>query len=58
MKKPTYYLWRSDYGSEEELWRVRCNLAKAGFRVVVFSDGGDGNIREGIQKVIRGHMQS
>ena len=38
MRKPTYYLWRNDFSSQEEFEAERRKYADIGFRVVTFLD--------------------
>ena len=39
LRKPTYYLWRSDFSSQEEFEAERRKYVGIGFRVVTFQDG-------------------
>ena len=50
MRKPTYYLWRNDFSSQEEFEAERRKYVGIGFRVVTFQDGNpDTDIHEGIK---------
>lgn len=58
LKKPTYYLWKTDFPTCEEFEKVREKYIKIGFRVVTFQDGrADRDINEGMKAVIKNHMQ-
>ncbi len=57
MKKPTYYLWRDDYSSQEEYTKMKEKYIRMGFRVVTFKDGpADRDIQEGIRALIKNHI--
>ena len=57
MHKPPYYLWRSDFSSQEEFEAEHQKYAKTGFRVVTFLDGSsDADIHDGIRALIRNHL--
>lgn len=57
MRKPTFYLWRSYFSSQEEYLQAKERYKRMGFRVVTFMDGKeDRDIQEGICKVIKNHM--
>ena len=57
MKKPTYYLWRDDYATQEEYINEKKRYTRMGFRVVTFK-GGQNNldIQQGIKSVIKNHI--
>lgn len=56
MKKPTYYLWYSNFSTDEEYTHSKEALTAYGFRVVTFFDGGNGkNIHNGLKALIRNH---
>lgn len=57
MGKPTYYLWRDDFSSQEEYEKKKKWYIQAGFRVVTFKEGPHKfNIEEGIKALIRNHV--
>ena len=50
MRKPTYYLWRNDFSSQD---------ADIGFRVVTFLDGDSNtNIHDGIKALVKNHWDN
>lgn len=56
MNKPTYYLWRNEFQTEEEFTNITTKYRELGFRVVTFLDGNpDKDINEGIKAVIKNH---
>lgn len=56
LRKPTYYLWRSDFSSQEEFEAERKKYTDSGFRVVTFLDGNsDADIHNGIKAMVRNH---
>ena len=56
LRKPTYYLWRNDFSSQEEFEAERRKYADIGFRVVTFLDGNsDADIHNGIKAMVRNH---
>ena len=56
MRKPTYYLWRNDFSSQEEFEAERKKYTDSGFRVVTFQDGNpDTDIHEGIKALVKNH---
>ena len=56
MKKPTYYLWKNAFSSEEQYELKKETYRKCGFRVVTFVDGPeDKNIHDGLKAVIKNH---
>jgi len=57
LSKPTYYLWKNDFQTEEEFEKAKENFWNLGFRVVTFCDGQNNhNIHEGIRAVIQNHV--
>ncbi len=59
MSKPTYYLWKNDFSSQEELESAKDKYRKLGFRVVTYLDGPtDKNIHDGLKAVIRNHYNT
>lgn len=57
MNKPTYYLWRSDFPTEEAYNCTKETYTSLGFRVVTFSGGScEKDIRQGIRALIQHHM--
>lgn len=56
MKKPTYYLWRSDFSTQENYEQTKENFTRLGFRTVTYLDGSENeNIHDGIKQLIRNH---
>ena len=59
LHKPTYYLWRNDFSSQEEFEAERKKYTDIGFRVVTFLDGdSDANIHDGIKALVKNHWNS
>lgn len=59
MSKPTYYLWRNDFSSQEEFEKAKEQYRKHGFRVVTYLDGQeDKNIHDGLKAIIKNHYCS
>ena len=57
MRKPTYYIWRDNYSTQEEYEITKERYTKMGFRVVTFKDGRNGcDIQEAIRAVIKNHI--
>ena len=57
LRKPTYYIWRDNYSTQEEYEIAKERYTKMGFRVVTFKDGrNDYDIQEGIRAVIKNHI--
>ena len=58
MSKPTYYLWRNEFQTQQEFEEIKTKYRELGFRVVTFLDGSpDKDINEGIKAVIRNHYK-
>lgn len=56
MSKPTYYLWRNEFQTQQEFEKIKTKYRELGFRVVTFLDGSsDKDINEGIKAVIGNH---
>lgn len=56
MSKPTYYLWKNDYTSQEEFDTAREKYQRLGFRTVTYLDGQpDKNIHDGLKAVMKNH---
>ncbi len=59
MRKPTYYLWRNDFSSQEEFEAEREKYAAIGFRVVTFLDGDSrADIHDGIKALVKNHWDN
>ena len=59
LRKPTYYLWRNDFPSQEEFEAERKKYADIGFRVVTFLDGDSNtNIHDGIKALVKNHWDN
>ena len=53
MKKPTYYLWRNDFSTQEEYKAAKERFERIGFRVVTYFDGKqDQDIHAGIKALV------
>lgn len=58
MKKPTYYLWRNDFSTQEEYETAKERFEEIGFRVVTYLDGNqEQNIHAGIKALVRNHWE-
>lgn len=58
IRKPTYYLWRKDFPTQEAFQEAKERFAGIGFRVVTFLEGQeDVDIHTGLQALIRNHWQ-
>lgn len=58
MSKPTYYLWRSSYATEEEFEREKKKYNEVGFRIIILEDGPkEKDIHAGIRAIIKNHYQ-
>lgn len=58
MKKPTYYLWRNDFSTQEEYKAAKERFERIGFRVVTYLDGNpDQDIHTGIKALVRNHWK-
>jgi len=56
MNKPTYYLWHSNFPTDEEYKHTKEALTAYGFRVVTFFDGvNEKNIHNGLKALIKNH---
>lgn len=56
MSKPTYYLWKNDFSTEEAFIKAKEKFTNLGFRVVTFNDRKkEKDLREGIRAVIQNH---
>ena len=59
LRKPTYYLWRNDFPSQEEFEAERKKYPDIGFRVVTFLDGDSNtNIHDGIKALVKNHWDN
>lgn len=56
MNKPTYYLWKNDFPTEEAFKNAKEKYRTLGFRVVTFQDGPQNHeILEGIRAMLQNH---
>ncbi|MCD8324505.1 MAG: hypothetical protein LUC32_06105 [Clostridiales bacterium] len=53
--KPTYYLLRSDFNSDEDFNAERDKYIKMGFRVVSLREGANNDINAGIKALVKNH---
>ena len=59
LRKPSYYLWRTDFSSQEKFEAEHKKYTDIGFRVVTFLDGDSNtNIHDGIKALIKNHWDS
>ncbi|NBJ93916.1 hypothetical protein [Parablautia muri] len=59
MSKPTYYLWKNDFTSQEEFEAAKEKYQDMGFRVVTYLDGqSDQNIHNVLKAVIKNHYNN
>ncbi|GFI42723.1 MAG: hypothetical protein HFG82_10740 [Dorea sp.] len=57
MKKPTYYLWKTDFHTEKEFNQTKEKYTNLGFRVVTYLDGNNQtDIHSGIKALIQNHL--
>lgn len=57
MYKPTYYLWKTDFHTEEEFIDTKEKYTNLGFRVVTYLDGNSKkDIHNGIKALIQNHL--
>ena len=57
LNKPTYYLWRTDFYTEEEFNQTKKKYIDLGFRVVTYLDGdNEKDIHSGIRGLIQNHL--
>lgn len=57
MNKPTYYLWKADFQTEEEFIHTKEKYTDLGFRVVTYIDGNSSrDIHGGIRALIKNHL--
>lgn len=57
MKKPTYYLWKTDFHTEKEFNQTKEKYTNLGFRVVTYLDGNNQtDIHRGIKALIQNHL--
>ena len=58
MSKPTYYLWKNVFQTQQEFEDIKAKYRDLGFRVVTFQDGSsDKDINEGLKAVISNHYK-
>lgn len=58
MNKPTYYLWRSSFSTQEEFEAAKERFCKIGFRVVTFLDGQqDMDIYTAMKALVKNHWE-
>lgn len=56
MEKPTCYLWKSDFSTQEEFLAEKEKYRNLGFRVTTYSDGPeDTDLHQGLKALIRNH---
>ena len=59
MNKPTYYLWKADFRTEEEFTRTKDAYIDLGFRVVTYLDGSaKKDIHCGMKALIQNHLNA
>lgn len=58
MNKPTYYLWRNNFSTQEEFEASKERLRKIGFRVVTFLEGHqDMAIHTAMKALVKNHWE-
>ena len=58
MNKPTYYLWRNDFSTQEEYKTSKERFTRIGFRVVTYLDGKqDQDIHTGMKALVKNHWE-
>ncbi|WP_418745878.1 hypothetical protein [Frisingicoccus sp.] len=58
MRKPTYYLWRNDFSTQEDYEAAKEYFTGIGFRVVSYFDGRNKNgIHDGLKAIIKNHLK-
>lgn len=56
LSKPTYYLWKAEFDSQQKFENVKTSLIDSGFRVVVYIDGKiDNDINTAMKCLIKNH---
>lgn len=59
LKKPNYYLWKSDFQNDTALLQAKAKYTQLGFRVVIYQDGRkENNIHDGLKALIKNHYRS
>lgn len=56
MSKLTYYIWKDESKSDEEIELQANKYKPLGFKVVVFNQSNDTNIANGISSIINNHI--
>lgn len=57
MQKPSYYLRRSDFSTQDEYENTKKHFTQMGFRVVTFMQSqSNHDIQEGIKALIQNHI--
>jgi hypothetical protein len=56
--KPTYYLWRNAFSTQEDFEAAKERFTKIGFRVVTFLDGQQNrDIHTAMKALIKNHWE-
>lgn len=56
MKKPTYYLWKSDFQNEDALSEAKKKYTDLGFRVVTYQENSNNkNIHDALKTLFKNH---
>ncbi|WP_242987085.1 hypothetical protein [Blautia marasmi] len=56
MKKPTHYLWKSDFQTQTDYLNTKRKYTDLGFRVVTYQDSQKENdIHKGLKELIKNH---
>lgn len=56
MKNPTYYIWKDESKTDEEIELQASKYKSLGFKVVVFNQSSNTNIASGISNIINNHI--
>lgn len=58
MRKPTYYLWRNDFSTQEDYEARKSILQELVFGVVSYFDGRNKNgIHDGLKAIVKNHLK-
>ncbi len=58
MRKPTYYLWKDDFSTQEEFEKVKEEYRNLGFRVVTYLNGrSEKSIHDELKAIIKNHLK-
>jgi len=56
LNKPTYYLWKNNFSTQEDFEKAKETYKNLGFRVVTYLDTANNNdILVGLKEIIKNH---